>query len=182
MKVEFARKPVLRGERVVLRPFAPGDAAVIARIVEDPEVRRFTGGGDVRFDADELERIYADRITADDRLDLAVLDRVTGELVGEVVLNEWDERNRSCNFRTLIGPGGRDRGLGTEATRLLVEHGFKTLNLHRIHLYVYAFNPRARRVYEKAGFTAEGVDRDALWHDGVWVDAVRMSILEHECR
>lgn len=180
MKVDFARKPVLRGERVLLRPFAAGDAPVIGRIVEEPEIRRLTGSGHLDFSGVDLEAIYAERATARDRLDLAIVDAATGGLVGEAVLNEWDEANRSCNFRILIGSEGRDRGLGTEATRLIVGHGFTELELHRIHLYVYAFNPRARRVYEKAGFTAEGIDRDALLHDGVWVDAVRMSILEHE--
>ncbi|HWS34308.1 MAG TPA: GNAT family protein [Actinoplanes sp.] len=182
MEVDFARKPVLRGERVILRPFAPGDSALIARIIEDPEVQRLTGSAGESFTDAELEQIYAQRICADDRLDLAVVDRISGELVGEVVLNEWDERNRSCNFRTLIGPAGRDRGLGTEAVRLIVGHGFTDLGLHRIHLYAYTFNPRARRVYEKAGFRCEGVDREVLLDDGVWVDAVRMSILEHEWR
>ncbi len=45
---------------------------------------------------------------------------------------------------------------------------------------VHTFNPRARRAYEKAGFVAEGVLRDALCYDGEWVDAVVMSILAPE--
>jgi hypothetical protein len=49
-----------------------------------------------------------------------------------------------CNFRILIAPRGRDRGLGSEATRLIVGYGFERLHLHRISLEVYAFNPRAR--------------------------------------
>jgi RimJ/RimL family protein N-acetyltransferase len=45
---------------------------------------------------------------------------------------------------------------------------------------VYAFNPRARRVYEKVGFVAEGVLREALLWRGERVDAVVMSILAPE--
>ena len=98
------------------------------------------------------------------------------------MLNEWEPDNRPVNFRILIGPRGRDRGLGTEATRLLLAHAFDRLGLHRVELEVFAFNPRARRAYEKAGFTVEGVRRDALRFDGEWVDAVVMSVLEHEWR
>ena len=76
-----------------------------------------------------------------------------------------------------IGPKGRDRGLGSEATGLIVRYGLTALGLHRIELTVYAFNPRAQRVYEKAGFLVEGTARDALRFDGAWVDAVYMSIL-----
>jgi len=71
-----------------------------------------------------------------------------------------DQQNRSCNFRIFLGRAGRDRGLGTEATRLIVGYGFEGLGLHRISLEVYSFNPRARRVYEKAGFQAEGILRE----------------------
>ena len=45
---------------------------------------------------------------------------------------------------------------------------------------VYAFNPRAQHVYEKAGFVAEGVLRGALRYEDEWIDATVMSILDHE--
>src|SRR6202000_607819 len=79
-----------------------------------------------------------------DRLDLAVVDKMTRECVGEAVLNQWDPGNESCNFRIFIGPNGRDRGLGTEATRLLIGHGFERLGLHRISLGGHSLQPRAR--------------------------------------
>jgi hypothetical protein len=104
------------------------------------------------------------------------VDKQRSQCVGEVVLNEWNENNQSCNFRTVLGPAGRNRGLGTEATRLIIGYGFERLGLHRISLEVYSFNPRARRVYEKVGFVAEGM----LRYNGDWVDATVMSILADE--
>ncbi len=35
------------------------------------------------------------------------------------------------------------RGYGTEATRLMLDHAFGTLGLHRIALFVFEFNERA---------------------------------------
>ena len=64
--------------------------------------------------------------------------------------------------------------------RLIVGYGFEQIGLHRISLEVYAFNPRARHVYEKTGFVAEGVLRESLYYGGEWVDATVMSILDHE--
>jgi RimJ/RimL family protein N-acetyltransferase len=131
-------------------------------------------------DLEVLRQWYSTRNEQADRLDLAVVDHASGDVVGEVVLNEWEPEDRSCNFRILIGPAGRDRGLGTEATRLVVGHAFEGLGLHRVSLEVFAFNPRAQRAYEKVGFVREGVRRDALRFDGQWVDSVLMSILEQE--
>lgn len=126
----------------------------------------------------DLRETYERWSTADDRLVLAVVDQATNAMVGEVVLKDWNELNRSCVFRAFLGAEGRGRGLGTEATELIVRHGFIELGLHRIALEVYAFNPRARHVYEKVGFRYEGTGRDALWFDEQWIDVHYMSILE----
>ncbi|MFC8242506.1 GNAT family N-acetyltransferase [Streptomyces chartreusis] len=177
---DFSVKPVLTGDRTVLRPFTEDDAAVMAEIIEDPEVVRFTGDHSEEFPLERLRSWYGSRSAQNDRLDLAVTDRATGELVGEVVLYEWDATARSCTFRTLVGPRGRGRGIGTEATRLIVGHGFGQLGLHRVQLEVYGHNPRALRVYEKAGFVVEGVRREADFRDGQWRDWVMMAVLDHE--
>jgi RimJ/RimL family protein N-acetyltransferase len=123
---------------------------------------------------------YSTRNEQVDRLDLAVVERATDTCVGETVLNEYDSNNRSCNFRIALAQTGQDRGLGTEALRLIVGYGFEHLDLHRISLGVFAFNPRARRVYEKAGLVVEGVHRAALRYDHTWVDEIVISILAPE--
>lgn len=128
----------------------------------------------------KLREWYTTRNDQPDRLDLAIVDIASGACMGEAVLNEWDPGNQSCSFRILIGPAGRGRGLGTEATRLIVQYGFERLGLHRISLEVYSFNPRARRAYEKAGFRAEGVLRESLKYGEEWIDATVMSILARE--
>ena len=189
MKESFAAKPTLTGEKVVLRPFTGGDLPAIRAVLLDPEARVLTGSVHNEAEAhahespDEealLLTWYGTRNDEASRLDLAVVDRATRECVGEAVLNEWDPGNESCNFRIFIGPNGRNRGLGTEATRLIVGYGFQRLGLHRISLEVYAFNPRARRAYEKVGFRVEGVLRESLRYNGEWIDATVMSILAAE--
>jgi RimJ/RimL family protein N-acetyltransferase len=186
---DFSIKPTLTGERVVLRPFSGDDLPAMRAVLLDAEARVLTGSVHDEAQAHDPEGPEEEKLLLDwygsrndqpDRLDLAVVDKATAECVGEAVLNEWDPGNESCNFRILIGPRGRDRGLGTEATRLIVGYGFEQLGLHRISLEVYAFNPRARRAYEKVGFRAEGVLRESLRYNGEWIDATLMSILAPE--
>ena len=185
----FATKPRLSGTKVVLRPFRDADLPAMRAMLLDPDARILTGSVHDEAQAHAPEEPDEEKLLLDwyrtrndqpDRLDLAVTDKATDECVGEVVLNQWDPGNASCNFRIMIGPNGRDRGLGTEATRLIVGYGFEHLGLHRISLEVYAFNPRARRAYEKVGFRPEGVLRESLRYNGEWIDATVMSILAHE--
>ncbi|MFD5304535.1 GNAT family N-acetyltransferase [Streptomyces rochei] len=178
--MDFSAKPVLTGERTVLRPFTEADAARMGEIIGDPEVRRFTGSPGHELTPELLRSWYGSRSAQPDRLDLAVTDPADGEVLGEVVLHAWVPEERSCTFRTLIGARGRGRGIGTEATRLIVGYAFEELGLHRVQLDAYAFNDRALRVYEKVGFVREGVRREVERRDGVWVDEVLMAVLDHE--
>jgi RimJ/RimL family protein N-acetyltransferase len=82
-----------------------------------------------------------------------------------------------------IGIGERDswgKGYGTDAMRLILRYAFDELNLHRVSLGVFEFNPRAMRSYEKAGFTVEGRERAAIHRDGRRWDVILMGILRSE--
>jgi RimJ/RimL family protein N-acetyltransferase len=186
--INLAQKPTLTGERVLLRPIDVADTDVLLEAMADPEIQRLTGSHPRDFDATPelrrraVEEWYRTRHEHDDRLDLAIVDRASGECTGEIVLNEFSAPDRSVNLRIMIVPRWVGRGLGGAAIRLLLDHAFDTVGLHRVSLGVYPFNPRAVHVYEKAGFQVEGRFRDALRWDGEYVDEIMMSILETDPR
>mgnify|MGYP003530067608 CR=1 FL=1 len=137
------------------------------------------------FDVEQLRAHYRNVAAADDRYDFAItaVDDPQSRWLGEAVLKNIDRVNRCAGFRISLGGASQyGRGLGTQATRLVLEFAFGMLELHRVELEVYDFNPRARHVYEKVGFVVEGVRRDALWWDGAWHGAVLMAILAPEWR
>ena len=175
-------KPTLSGDRVTLRPVSEEDVPGLLALLADSEGNRLTGTRDLDLSEDAARQWYGSRGQQDDRIDLAVVERMTGSYAGEVVLNDLDRANRSCGFRIGLLPEFRDRGFGSEATRLMVDYALDVLGLHRVELEVFAFNPRGRRVYEKVGFVYEGTRRDALLWEGEWVDAVDMSILATDAR
>lgn len=184
----FTTKPTIKGRLTTLRPFTGDDVDAMGEILADPELMRLTGSVHSSSVAssrssqldDDTRRWYETRAQQTDRLDLAVIDNVPGRCVGEVVLNDWRPDDDALNFRILLGVGGRNRGIGSEATRLIVDHAFEETSIHRLELEVYAFNPRAQRVYEKAGFVVEGRRRQAFKFDGEYIDAITMSILRPE--
>lgn len=181
----FTRKPILQGDLVVLRPFTENDVEDMAVVLADPEVRHLTGSVRTTEEASnapaqlspEVRQWYASLAARGDRLDLAIIERTTGSCVGEVVLNELNEADACCNFRILIGAAGRGRGIGTEATRLVLDHAFATTALNRVELEVFAFNPRALHVYESAGFKVEGRLRQTFTFDDQRFDTIVMSVL-----
>ena len=62
------------------------------------------------------------------------------------------------------------------------DFAFEELQLHRLELSVFSFNPRAEAVYRKAGFRREGVLRDAVLDGDQYADEICMAILEDEWR
>jgi len=173
-------KPLLFGSKTVLRPITANDAEAMFASLSDKESMRLTGTQE-SFTFEQVQRFCARIEKAEDRADYAITLKDSSDYLGEAVLNDIDWRNRSANYRIALASERLfGKGYGTEATRLIIEYGIRTLQLHRIELEVYDFNPRARHVYEKAGFKFEGVRRDVLWWEGEYHDSILMSILDHE--
>jgi RimJ/RimL family protein N-acetyltransferase len=178
--VDLVNKPNIVGEKVILRPFnVDVDFEYIEECLKDPEVIKYTGSSS-DYDRAEVYNWYNTRNEQPNRLDLAIVDKLQGTLVGEVVVNLYDEVNHSMNFRILIGPMGRDRGVGTEATQLMIEYVFSNTCVNQLTLSVYDFNPRAKKIYEKVGFVLESVDKDDLEFEGKWIDSLNMKLTKDE--
>lgn len=168
-------KPVLDGPLVRLRPLGLDDASALFEGLQDPEANRLMGLR-AAFTLEDVQRHCRWVETAEERVDYAI--EVKGRVIGEAVLSGVDAPNRSASFRIAVWRADdRNFGYGSEATRMIVEHGFEALALNRIELEVFAFNASARRVFEKVGFVEEGVRRQALWWDGAPVDALVMAML-----
>jgi RimJ/RimL family protein N-acetyltransferase len=187
MTAELARDlwhpPVLEGRRVTLRRHVPGNLATIARWYGDPELARLSRYQTRPMGPEEVEHFFRTRLLAADSFAYAIHERPSERLVGLTTFSNMDADNGSVLFHITIGErDAQDRGLGTEATSLMLAVAFETLGLHRVGLSVFAFNGRAIRAYEKAGFQIEGRLREAIWRDGRRWDEVQMGILADEWR
>ena len=104
-------------------------------------------------------------------------DRLLGETDLEL------ENPASRNAFVGIGIYQREdwgKGYGTDAMQLMLRYAFVELNLRRVSLTVFEYNPRAIRSYEKCGFKVEGRSRGTLLKDGKRWDMVFMGILCEE--
>jgi RimJ/RimL family protein N-acetyltransferase len=171
----------LAGERVVLRRHVQDNVRAFQRWYSDPEVVRLTRYQDGPMRRDEIERFFAARALGPDSLAMAIHVRDGDRLIGTCALSQLDADNGSALFHITIGEKDAwGHGYGTEATRLMIDHAFTGLGLHRIALTVFAFNERAIRSYRTVGFVVEGRAREAIWREGRWWDEISMSILDSD--
>jgi RimJ/RimL family protein N-acetyltransferase len=174
---------VLTGSRVVLRRHAPENLGAFRRWYSDPEIARLARYQEAPMRADEIERFFAARVVGPDALAMAIHERSTDRLVGTCAFSQFDGDNGSALYHITIGEKDAwGRGYGTEATRLMLDHAFGRLGLHRIALFVFEFNERAIRTYRRCGFVVEGRARESIFRDGRWWDELAMSVLESDWR
>ncbi len=173
----------LEGDLVILRRHVRENLRDFMRWYQDPEVARLTRYQDGPMRAEEIERFFTMRSLGPDSMAMGIHVRDTNRLIGSCAFSQLDGDNGSALFHITIGE--RDawgHGYGSEATRLMVDHAFGSLGLHRVALSVFAFNERAIRAYLRVGFVTEGRAREAIWRDGRWWDELHMSVLEPEWR
>ena len=173
----------LVGDKVVLKRHVPGNLAAFMRWYADPEVSRLTRYQEGPMARPEIERFFHARVLGSDSLAMAIHERTSDRLLGTCAFSQLDGENGSALFHITIGEKDSwGKGYGTEATRLMLEHAFERLRLHRIGLSVFAFNERAIRAYRRAGFVIEGRAREAIRRDDRWWDEIEMSILDSDWR
>ena len=157
--------------RVTLVPFERRHADATLGWNNDPELARWLGrpGG---IAADEHARWFDALAARTDTLFRAIELAPGGHHVGNVWLADIDRRHRKAEVRILVGDRTRhNSGAGSQALDAMARLAFDELHLHRVYAYVLAFNPRARRAFEKAGFTLEGTLRDDRFDGERFVDA-----------
>lgn len=173
----------LEGRSVVLRRHVPENLAAFRRWYRDAEVARLARYQDGPMAIDEIDRFFQTRAVGPESMAMAIHVRETDRLIGTCAFSQLDGDNGSTIYHVTVGETDAwGHGYGTEATRLMVDHAFGTLGLHRVALSVFEFNERAVRSYASCGFVTEGRAREAIWRDGRWWDELQMSMLEVDWR
>jgi len=174
---------MLTGKNTRLRAPERNDIPQWVEWLNDPEVIENLYIAYPLSNADET-KWFESMLQSPMELHPLVIEVKTGkswQMVGNIGFNQVDWRNSNAEIGIFIGEKASwNKGIGTEAMKLLVTHAFETMNLHRIWLRVNQINERAIHCYEKAGFTREGVYREGAFVNGKYVNVVIMSILRTE--
>lgn len=169
----------LIGQRVYLRPLELADAATITGWLNDADVRRAMLRSHPMSVMEEEDFLRKLADTGDVVLGICLRD--TGQMIGVTGLHRFDNVSRHVCFGISIGEKTLwGQGLGTEATSLIVDYAFGSLNVNRVWLEVYDFNERGIRIYEKLGFQIEGRQRQHTYREGRYHDVLLMGVLRDE--
>ena len=149
-------KKILRTDRLLLREFSEGDAAVFHALNSDPEVMRYTGEAPSRNMEEARRRLreYPDhREHGYGRWALVLAEG--GQVIGFNGLKYLPELGETdIGYR--LFPEYWGRGLATESSLAVVRFGFEVLGLARIIGLVLPENLASIRVLKKIGMRCSG--------------------------
>jgi RimJ/RimL family protein N-acetyltransferase len=176
---------LFRGELVRLTAVEPkAMAEADARWSRNSEYSRLLDSGSARiFSLKMTEKWSEEHLESQSNRDIFFGIRTLSDdrLIGGIGLDgiDWSHGNSYVG----IGIGDREdwgKGYGTDAMCILLRYAFTELNLHRVSLTVFEYNPRGIRSYQKAGFVEEGRTRGQLHREGRRWDIIYMGILKCE--
>lgn len=177
--IDEDKKPLMTGEKIYLRKLVPSDKSQrYLSWLNDPEVQRYTQRRGRTLSMEDMER-FLEFVNFSRDLHLAIVTKDNHLHIGNIALNRIDELNKNAELAIMIGDREYwNKGIGTEAIKLVTEYAFTKLNLHR--LYTGANNIAFHRIMTKLNWTQEGVARQAFANGPVYEDYVRWSILKPE--
>jgi RimJ/RimL family protein N-acetyltransferase len=170
------------GEKVKLRAYKREDVPLACEYMNDSETKRHLVT-DIPYPMiyDQELKWYESLSSAKDSYSFAIEDLDSGKYIGGCGINNINWLSRVATIGIFIGDKDYwSKGYGTDAMKVLVKFVFEQMNMNKIKLFVFGFNVRAQKCYEKCGFKVEGVLRQELFRDGKYYDEYCMGILREE--
>jgi RimJ/RimL family protein N-acetyltransferase len=168
----------LIGNKCFLSPIDPNDAEKFTEWLNDLELTINLTLYNSIINA-ENERIFLNDLAKEHNY--SIIDLETNELIGNCGFVDMDNVNQTAEVGIFIGNKNYwNKGYGSEALSLLMDYGFKALNLHNILIRVYDYNKRAKKSYEKIGFKQIGIRRESLYRNLEKHNIIYMDILPNE--
>jgi len=172
---------LIKGKLINLRPLRKNDLDEIMKWINNSEVTKYLSSFGFSISRLEEEKYMEKMMSENDKQKNLVIETKDGKYLGQIALGHIDWKNRNAELGIVIGSKKYwGKGYGTEAIKLLLDHGFHLMNLYSIYLWVFEYNQRGIHCYEKCGFKRDGALRKNHFHQGVFYNKLLMSIIRDE--
>jgi RimJ/RimL family protein N-acetyltransferase len=156
----FFTPQVVEGDGVRLRPWRASDIEVLPKIANDPELARF-----MQFPSPytaEAARSWVEEGSAwgSGSASFAITDPVTGEVLGGTGIGSLHAARSQAEIGYWVAREARRRGVAAATVQALTAWAFEN-GIYRLELLAAKENGGSQRVAMNAGFTREGVRREA---------------------
>lgn len=168
----------LESDRLLLKPVEEADIAALLELRWDKSIMQYLVHDPIGMKQQKewFQGLGAKNLA----LSIFLKSGEDAELIGTIGLYEINMRHQRAIWRLRLTPRVQGKGIGFEATRMLLEYGFYTLNLHKICSDSFSDNAAIVKLSKKLGFTDEGLLRKHYYHEGEFRDVIFFGILKED--
>jgi RimJ/RimL family protein N-acetyltransferase len=181
--MNYERKQVMfEGQKVRLRAYTKDDLSMARSFLNDSEVSIMMRVGIPFPMRPEDEEKWYNSLDAngDKNYGFAIESKKEGQYLGGCGVHGIDSKNHVATVGIFLGREHIGKGYGTDAMQVLVDFCFNEINLNKVKLFVFAFNKRGLKCYQKVGFKIEGKLRQEIFRQGKYHDMLSMGLLRSE--
>ena len=166
------------GEKVLLRALEISDNEVLLDIINDSETEHSLGGWSFPTSSLNQEEWIKDQKQNTKILRCMISDKIDNKTIGTVILSDIDYKNGNAEIHIKLLSDIRGKGYGSDTVNTLVKYSFNELRLKCVYAHVNSYNEPSQKLFEKCGFTKEGILRSRIFKKGEYHNVVVLSILK----
>src|SRR3989338_10588993 len=176
------KQSFIKGATVELRLF--GREHVTQEYISwfnDPEVTEYNRHGSTKYTLERALEYLEEMQHSSGSIVFAIIAKDANRHVGNISLQNINPKNQSAEYAIIIGDKEYwGKGIAKEASVLILKHGFKELNLHRIYCGTPVKNIPMQKLAASLGFVQEGIRKDAMFKNGEFVDVIEYGLLKRK--
>lgn len=171
----------LIGKKVILRAVEEEDLEMLRELTNSADYEKMIVGWSFPISRKDQQKWFENSKNGLDKIQYIIETKDDGA-VGLIGLRNIDWKNGCASGlgMRIAKKEIRTRGLATDAWMTLMRYAFNELRLNRINGSALAYNKASLRVCEKIGFKIEGIQREAVYKNGKYIDLVIMGCLRSD--
>ena len=168
---------ILFDELMILRAIEEEDAPILQQMINDPEIENAVVGFSYPVSLTSQKKWIAN-LSQDNTVRYAI--EVENRVVGVISVSSIDLKNRVGNINIKLISEARGKGYAMRASKMVIEYCFQELNLNCITANVIERNCDSKKLWEKLGFSIDGILRQRVYKNGKYHNLVSYSLLKEE--
>ena len=179
LDINFNPFPVIETERLILRRFNETDLPGIFFMRSDERMMKYID--QPRFVTEEevvpymakLEKFLQDN----EGINWAVTIKGEEKLIGRICLFNFAKQHFRAELGYILFPEYQGKGIIQEALQLVLDYGFRHLQLHTIEANVNPDNEASIKVLERNKFVREAYFKENYFYNGKFMDTAVYSLI-----
>lgn len=170
----------LSGQEINLKTFSLEDVdKAYIDWFNDEEVCQFNAHHVFPYNQLKAEEYLKKLMTSENDLVLSIIHKSDNTHIGNIALQNINFIHHNAEFAIILGEKDYwQKGYAKEAAKMIIDHGFKSMNLHRIYCGTSVKNIGMQKLATHLGMKEEGRRKEALYKDGQYVDIVEYGVLK----